>query len=222
MSEFARFSAVAAAAVLLATNAQAAVIAAGDVTTSIGPNLFVDDARPGGNDIQTTNGNSPRNIGPRFWDLDYSGAIDAGDLVAGTVTVTGFGFASNANATQNSATSVSLEFIYLGLDGALGGGDDVSLGSETVSKTFAGAGEYFVNFDTPLSAAIDGLNNKFMVVADTNGTGAFVIKAQPLQFETFDGPKLSVAGTFVAVPEPASLALLGAGSLMIAGRRRRA
>ncbi|MGJ8655802.1 MAG: PEP-CTERM sorting domain-containing protein [Akkermansiaceae bacterium] len=203
----------------LAGSGHAATMVKGDVTTGLTGSFFVDDAATGGTDTSTT---GSRNIGPRFWDLDSSGTIDAGDLVAGTISVTGFGFASNANASSNTATSLIIQFTYLGEDGVAGGGDDVSLGSETVTKEFSNNGEYFVNFDNPLTAAIDGLNNKFMVNINTNGSGNVVTKSEnTLDFESFTGPKLSVAGTFTPVPEPSSTALFGLGGLAVLLRRRR-
>jgi len=211
---------VAALAIGVTPQADAAAILQGDVTTNLSGSFFVDEAAVGGTDVTTTNANSPRNIGPRNWDLDSSGVIDAGDLVAGTVTVTGLGFASNGSSVNNTATSINIEFIYLGADGALGGGDDVSLGNETVTHAWSTAGEYYVTFDTPLSAAIDGSNNKFMTVLNTNGTGNLVTKAAALQFEDFQGPKLSVAGSFAPVPEPSSMALLALGGLACLRRRR--
>lgn len=197
----------------------AATIVQGDVTANLAGSFFVDDAVVGGSDVITTNGNSPRNIGPRNWDIDSSGTIDAGDLQAGILTINGIGFASNASTVNNSATSITFGFIYLGADGVLGGGDDVNLGSETVGRNFIGAGEYYVNFDNPIVGAIDGANNKFIVTIDTNGTGNLVTKsANSLAFETFSGPKLSISGSFV--PEPSSLALIGLGAVALMRRRR--
>lgn len=221
------YLAIVAGAFAMAGGANAATIVNGDVTASLTGDFFVDDAVTGGGDNTTQeSGTNPRTIGPRFWDLDSSGTIDAGDLVAGTVTVTGFGFASSGTATANDATSVTLEFLYLGLDGLVGGGDDVSLGSETVGYNHTGAGEYFVNFETSLSASIDGANNKFATILTVNDTDGGLdeslrIKTNPLQFESFSGPKLSVTGSFTPVPEPGSFAFLCIGGLALLRRREK-
>lgn len=179
--------------------AAAQTIVNGDVTTNLNGTFFVDDAVTGGNDVTTNDNSSPRNIGPRFWDLDGNGQLD--DVgVPGTVTVEGFGFATSGTASANDATSVDLTFIYLGADQILSG-DDVTLGTRTVGYNHTGAGEYFINFSSPISGAIDGLGQKFLLQLtvndlDPNNQESIRFKAQSLMFETFSGPKLSVSGGF--------------------------
>ncbi|TWU22709.1 beta strand repeat-containing protein [Bythopirellula polymerisocia] len=191
--------------------AQAETIVTGDVTTSLLGSFFVDDAATGGTDVTTTNPNS-RTIGPRFWDLNSNGVID--DVgTAGMLTINGFGFASNASAANNTATSIDLEFVYLGQDQVVGF-DDVTLGTRTVGYTYSGAGQYFVNFDTPISSMIDGLGQTFNVIVSVNDSlGNILFKSAALQFETFNGPKLSVSGSFVpSGPIPAEWAIDASGN----------
>lgn len=179
---------------------RAASIENGDVTTSLAGNLFVDDAVTGGSDVTTNDDSSPRTIGPRFWDLNSNGAIDDVGL-EGTLTIDGFGFASSGTASANDATSIDLTFVYLGED-EVTSVDDVILGTRTVDYNHVGAGEYFVNFDSPISSLIDGLGQAFNVLVTANDLDGALqesirFKSAALQFETFNGPKLSVSGSFV-------------------------
>ncbi len=62
---------------------------------------------------------------------------------------------------NNTATQVSLNIVYLGADGNVGGTDDEVVGSVTDNLNYTGAGEYAWPFDNPLPFAWDGLNNRF-------------------------------------------------------------
>ena len=193
---------------LLATTAHGATIAAGNVTTALGPNFFFDLASTGGGDTNA----SPTAAFNR--DL---GALNVGAGGA-SVSITGFGFAAGAGVI--TATQVSMTITYLGANGAVGGGDDVLIGTVTDAITGSGSGtEYVWAFDSPMVALIDGANSVFRFQMTTNSTGN-------LRFKTTSGTdisaaKFSVAGTSTAVvPEPAAAALLGLGALGAFRRRR--
>ncbi len=136
MSQMAAFVAM----MLVAVPATAATITLGDVTTSLSGSLFLDDARTGGTDATTHDdggGLSPQ----RFFDLDGDGTLDPPESldapgIAGTVTIQGFGFASSATADANDASQVEVSFVYLGADEAVGGSDDVTIGSEIVNYNY--------------------------------------------------------------------------------------
>ena len=159
-----------------------------DVTTSLGPQFFVDDAAIGGGDATV---NQP---GQSF-DRRLAGLLSPGQGPA-RVTLTGFGFAASASSS-NDATSISVGFTYLGADEALGGGDDVALGSTTATYSHAGAGEYFLAFDSPLSADLMITGTRFRIqITPTNsaGHGSVIFKTALLPFEGVTGAKFSVAG----------------------------
>lgn len=192
-------------AVFFAATTSAATISLGDPTTELDGDLFIDDTSTGGGD--TVNPPPPAFNPSRFFDLD---GLAGAPGVPGTVTIQGFGIATNNNAAQNSAESVTLTFTYLGANEAVGGGDDLVIGSETVlwndpsgPAGWNGAGTYFVNLDTDPSLFIDGLGERFRItIAPNNGSVRF-------KQATGIGIKLSVSGTFVAIPEPSSLLAMG-------------
>ena len=194
--------------IIFASNARAASILQQDVSSSLLGDVFMDDAVTGGGDT-TVHDNSNGGAGTsfsRFFDLDGDSTI-AAPGVAGTVSILDFGFATSGTASANDATSVTIGFTYLGLDEAVGGGDDVFLGSESVFYTHGGAGEYYVAFDSPISGSIDGLGSRFSVNIlpdDNNGSlqESIRFKNGPLAFETFNGAKLSASGSFIPTSGP--------------------
>ena len=222
-----------------ASPALGATISVGDVTTNLAGDLFFDDARTGGGDqtINDVNGAgaplAPVNI-QRYFDFDGDGSIL--DMAGpGTVTVKGFGFATSAAALANDATEIDLTFIYLGADENPGtAADNVLLGTERVGYNHTGAGEYFVNFDTDLSAFIDGVGSRFRVVVqvvdnDPSLQESIRFKTRPNNELSFFGQKaghsgasLSISGTFVAIPEPHAITLSSLAAFVIAAARRRA
>lgn len=210
-----------------AGTAGASMIVAGDPTTNLSGNLFIDQASTGGGDIAAATTLAFN----RVFDLDGSPGAPS---TAGEVTMQGFGFATPGNnltvvppVINNTATSVQLTFTYLGLDGVLGGVDDVLVGStegflwnDGVSGNgtgWEGANQYYVNFDTTPTAMIDGLGETFRI--------ALVATGGNVRFKTTSGTNLSTAkfsfsGTFAAVPEPGALAILSQLVLyVVAGRR---
>ena len=196
---------------------QAATIVTGDVDSNIGPNFLLNDAAGGGGDFSVSQSASAN------FDRSF-GALNVG-AGGSDITVSGIGWATHNSATANDATSATVTITYLGLDGSIGGADDVVIGSVTDNFTFAANGEYYWEFDTAISATIDGTNNLFRVaIAPANGTSN-----GSLSFKTsLNNPngnasnaKISVAGTSVAVvPEP-SVTLLGAVGIVCLMRRRR-
>ena len=96
---------------------RAATISAGNVTTTLGPAFFVDDAANGGTD---TDINQPT---VASYNRYFSGLLNRNQGPT-RITLTGFGFAAHTSAAANSATSLAVTFTYLGADEVLGGGDD--------------------------------------------------------------------------------------------------
>lgn len=172
---------------------RAATIPQGDVTSSLGPGFFVDDASTGGGDVTVTQ--------PAV--ASYTRSL-AGLLSPQTgparLTFTGFGFATSSAASENTATTLMVTLTYLGADEVVGGSDDVVIGSASGTYSFSGAGEYIFVFDTPLAADLMITGTRFRIqVAPSNGNnnGKVRFKTGPLTYESADGPKLSLAG-FVA------------------------
>ena len=180
-----------------AGSAHAVAITTGDVTATLGPNFLIDEAAGGGSDVQYTEGTT--GLSRKDFSTGAQGNV-AGDqpLNVGAggslITITGVGWAG-PNFAGTSATSISLNIRYLGADGVGGGGDDVLIGTVTDNFIFSGAGEYVWQFDTPISAVIDGANSFFRYEFNVqNAGGTFRVKsAAPF------GVKLSAAGTSTAV-----------------------
>lgn len=218
----------------------AAVITAGDPTTGlvspIGPTgsvLFLDEATSGGSDM---NAISAASSGNKL--LDLNGAAGAPGI-AGTVSFTGFGFAVNTGGPggsppQNTAESITVGIRYNGADSTFNTPDDIVLGTtgaviyhngvigDGIGFESTAGGTYYVNFDSPISGMIDGLSESFRITVTPTG-GSLRWKALVTNGGTgIFNAKMSVAGTFMPVPEPATLSLLAGLGLMLGSRRRRA
>jgi hypothetical protein len=173
-----------------AGDALAAPYIKGDVTALLGPTFFVDDAAPGGSDATThqpASGSFTRS---------FSGLLTA-NQGATTIEITGFGFATLNNASANDATSLTSSFTYLGADGAVGGGDDVVVGSATGSYAYNSHGEYSCVFDAPLSATLNITAVKFLITvtpSNATATGSVSFKVGSVPYDGITGAKLSVAG----------------------------
>jgi autotransporter-associated beta strand protein len=181
-------------------NARAATIETGNVTTSLGPTFFVDDAANGGTD---TDIHEPT---VAAYNRNFSGLINRNQGPT-RLTLTGFGFAAHTSAAANDATSVAVTFTYLGADETLGGSDDIVIGTATGTYNFTAGGEYVFAFDTPLTADLTITGTRFHIqIAPTNSTnhGSLKLKTAALSYETSNGPRLSVAG-FIA-PQRLNLA----------------
>lgn len=178
--------------------------------------LFLDAASLGGGDIFAANYtlNTVRT-------LDLDGSVGAPNT-SGTITIKGFAFAS-ANNITNPATSLTFSFKYLGLNGVddgASGGDDVFIGAtEAVGFNdgignelgFEGTGRYYVNFDNPVSAMIDGANENFLVTIAPSGGN---IRFKTTSGTNLNDAKFSISGSFVSVPESSSFLALGLAAIV--------
>jgi len=182
-----------AAVLLVATDVhglRAATIQTGNVTTALGPTFFVDDATNGGGDADI---NQPT---VASYVRRFSGLLTPG-MGPARVTLTGFGFAAHTDGPSNDATSLTVAFTYLGADEAVGGGDDVAIGSTTGSYVHTAGGEYVFAFDAPLTADLNLTGVRFRIqLTPTNGSnnGSLKLKTGPLTYEATNGAKFSVAG----------------------------
>jgi hypothetical protein len=170
---------------------RAASIEAGNVTSSLGPVFFVDDASNGGTDTDINQPAVPSFI------RNFSGPLTRNQGPT-RISLTGFGFAAHTSATANDATSIAVSFTYLGADEEVGGGDDVSIGTATGSYIFTVGGEYVFSFDAPLTADLSVTGTRFRIqIAPTNpgGNGSLKLKTGALASEpSSTSAKLSVAG----------------------------
>lgn len=188
----------------------------GDVTSNLEGDLFIDDAATGGSDVTIGEGNFTP-IGIRTFDY--------GAGQAGTLTISGFGFATSAVADANDATSIDLQFVYMGADNTFNTADDFEIGTvNDISYTHTGAGEYYVNFgENSISAAIDGVGDQFRVLVNVDDTNLSL--AENIRFKSNGGSKISVSGSFTPVPEPGTTALgmglVAVGFLMVRRIRNR-
>ncbi len=176
----------------LCGQASAAVFVKANVTTLLGPTFFFDDAVAGGTDTTVTQ----PSVGT--FTRTFGGLLTA-NQGSTEVRITGFGFAGSSASASNTATSLRVAFTYLGANAAVGGGDDVVIGSVTGTYVYASGGEYSCIFDAPLVATLNittGL--KFQIaVTPTNGTanGSVQFKVGTIFYDGGTGARMSVAGT---------------------------
>lgn len=176
----------------------------GDVTSLLGPGFFVDDTALGGSD---TDINQPT---VASFTRRFNGLLVPNQGPT-RLAITGFGFATHTSASANDATSVAVTFTYLGADEAVGGGDDVPLGTSTGSFAFVTGAEYAFAFNDPLLAELDITGTRFRIeVAPRNASnnGSLKLKSGALASEpAVSGARLSVAGATAPLVNPGRLNL---------------
>jgi hypothetical protein len=182
--------------------------------SSLGTDFFLNTAATMGGDANATTANFIRDFG----------SFDAGPF--SLVSITGLAWASKGTGT--TAGYARATFTFLGADNAVGGGDDVLIGTVADTLNFSGAGVYIWSFDTALANTITpndfGIND-FQITIE-GFTDATETTAAPIYYKTTAGSslasvKLSVAGEALAVPEPSTFALGGlAGAGLLFLRRR--
>ena len=173
---------------------RAAIIQAGDVTNLLGPTFFLDEATNGGVD---TDINQP---GVAVLHRSFNGLL-APNQGPTRVVLTGFGLALHTSATANDATSVAVAFTYLGADEAVGGSDDVVIGTATGNLNFTGGGEYVFAFDSPLTANLNITGTRFRITttpSNATSNGSLKIKSLSPSY----APYVSVAGVASATINP--------------------
>ncbi len=181
-------------------------IVTGDVTANLGPDFFIDLAAIGGNDFTANQ--------PASANFDRSlGTLNVG-TGGSTITITGIGWASLNNATNNDATSATVAITYLGQDGVFGGGDDVQIGQVSDNYTFTASGEYYWKFATPITQNIDGLNDVFRIsIAPENASNNGSLSFKTTTGSVAANVKLSVAGTSTAIGTPPPKTAIVAGDV---------
>lgn len=163
------------------TAARGATIETGDVNAVLGPDFFINAAATGGGNYDAVSADFIRDFG----------VLPIGSF-GSLITITGMAWASPASDVDAGSATVTIT--YLGADGAIGGGDDVLLGSTSDSLNYTGADEYVWVFDSPISGIIDGVGGNFLI----NVTGDANIRYKQVGGAVPANVKLSVAGTAVA------------------------
>ncbi len=164
------------------------VINKGDPTTGLANTLWINEAATGGEDTDTNEESTQ----------SFTEELPYGVGIPGTITITGWGFAANANADQQDAVSLDITFTY---EGALPGfqdGDEVIIGTvSNIAYNHAGAGIYYVNFGAnSVSAPIDGANDGFRISVTVNDTNAQVVESIRFKRTAELDVKFSIAGTY--------------------------
>lgn len=179
---------------------RAATIQAGNVTTTLGPTFFIDEATNGGVDTDLHQPNSAVLL------RSFNGLLTPNQGPT-KVSLTGFGFALHTSASANDASSVAVGFSYLGADEAVGGGDDVVIGTATGNLTFTAGGEYVFAFDNPLTADLNVTGTRFRITvtpSNITSNGSLKIKSLSPSY----APYVSVAGVAASriIPQRVNLA----------------
>lgn len=193
------------------STASAATFVAGADPTTTFASLLIDDVTPGtGGDTATSTMFSPsRNL----------------DVPTGSgpteVTITGIGLNPRGGTSTNLET-VSVEVVYLGADGAAGGTDNVSLGTETATLQYLGSvDQYTAVFDNPIVGITDGVEDRFRFFISSTGNMRFKT-FNPMQAPSGQqGLKLSVGGSAAVIPEPTAITLVALSLVGVCGLRRR-
>ncbi|QTN33878.1 sulfatase-like hydrolase/transferase [Akkermansiaceae bacterium] len=166
----------------LAASGRAADIVAGNVTTALGPDFFLDDAATGGGDNNATTFTR---------DLDGLWTKEA------NVTLKGLGWASGSTGTSN--TTVTVTFTDYGADGVIGTGDDVIVGTVTDNLSFSGASEYVWDFDSDVAFQAASSKLRVRIVSAASIRRKTVSNTATTQADV----KLSLAGRAVGGVPPA-------------------
>lgn len=180
--------------------------------------LIFDEARTGGSDTPAQAAFNPTRdlVANAGTNDNWAAGLTTG--TPGTIEFTGLGFALRGGTT---ATQATVNIVYLGADGNFGGADDELVGTVTDSVNFGATAEYAWSFDTPLSFAWDGLNDRFRFeLSGDDGNLRFKQRSVGESPSGQGGLTFSVAGSFTPIPEPTTLALGVLGWLGIATRRR--
>jgi len=214
---------VAAALIGALGTTHAATIAIGSVN-DLGSDFFINTATVGGGDFNS--GTATAQFRRDF------GALEVDPTGGSMVTISGMAWASPP-ATATTATSITVSISYLGLDGLVGGDDDVFFGtsSATFNHDKTTAGVYIWEFDEAFTAFIPASNisgaSQFFRLSvagfdDDNAAANIRYKTTGTSATTAAAVKLTVAGSSVAaIPEPSSALLCLVGSLALLRRRRR-
>ena len=175
---------------LLLADAKAATISPGNVTQALGPMFFFDDAVTGGGDATISQASGAS------YTRSFAGLLSPNQGLT-QLTLNGFGCVFSSATASNTATSMTVTFTYLGADEAVGGTDDVVMGSATGDIAYSIAGEYVFAFDAPITASLNitGTRFRIQVAPSKVGGGAIVqFKTGTLTYEAGTFPKFSVSG----------------------------
>lgn len=217
-------------AAIVANTAAANLVVPGNVTDAFGngngspdagdaAGLLFDEARTGGSDTGSQTAFNPVRglVGVSGTNSNWATGLPVG--TAGTVTFTGLGLPLRGDT---AASHIDVTIVYLGPNGSFdnSGGDDVIIGTRSDRIGLSGTAEYVWQFTEPLSFNWDGEQNNFRFeLRGNDGAGT----AQNLRFKSrpvnespagFGGIPMSVAGNFVAVPEPSGFAFFGLITLL--------
>lgn len=160
--------------------AGAADIIAGNVTTALGPDFFLDDAEGGGGDNNATT-----------FTRDLSGYWTSG----ATVTLRGIGWACAGVGT--ASTGVTVTFREPGPDQAYNTADDIVVGTVSDDLVFTVASEYLWDFDSDVTFTATGGSLRMVIVS-----GGSIRRKTTNEGTAQANVKLSIAGIAVGGAPP--------------------
>ncbi|MEM9754057.1 MAG: PEP-CTERM sorting domain-containing protein [Planctomycetota bacterium] len=198
---------IVAAAIGLAGHANADFVKGLDPTTAFA-DLLLDDVTPStGQDSATATVFNPGRA--------LAITTDTGPQ---TVTITGVAF-NFRGGTSTAEEDVTVTVTYFGDDGNVGAAaDNIEFGSRVGKLQFDGTDEYTFVFDTPMVGVIPAGDDRFRISISSTGNMRHKTWNPTQSPSGQNGLKVSVGGT--SVPEPASMALVGLGGLLMVQRRR--